>query len=184
MARYADANVRLADLERLVGAASGVADMGTWLAELTLDPPASSSDLAGPPDLDEDYLVISTIHSAKGLEWSVVHLPHVIDGVMPIDMALGSPEGLEEERRLFYVAITRARDELYLYAPLRMPYHRRGSDDRHGFALISRFVDQKVAAVLEIVDQAMDHAGPGLALGVPDGSAAEPVSVELSALWH
>lgn len=184
-ARYTDAGVRLADLERLVGAASTVADMATWLAELTLDPPSSTSDLAGPPDLDEDYLVISTIHSAKGLEWSVVHLPHVIDGVMPIDMALGSAEGLDEERRLFYVAITRARDELHLYAPLRMPYHRRGSDDRHGLALVSRFVDETVAAALEVVEQAMDRSGvAGLAASLPAGSAATGVGLELSALWH
>lgn len=181
--RYAEAGPRLADLERLVGAARVVDDMGTWLAQLTLDPPASSSELAGPPDIDEDFLVISTIHSAKGLEWSVVHLPHVVDGMMPIDMALGSPEGLEEERRLFYVAITRARDELYLYAPLRMPYNRRGGDDRHGYALLSRFVDEKVASVLDLVEQAQDRppVGPGV---MRRRAASERISVELGALWH
>ena len=78
----------------------------------------SSADLAGPPRLDEDYLIISTVHSAKGLEWPVVHLPHLVDGAVPSDMALGTAEGLAEERRLFYVAVTRARDQLYLYAPL------------------------------------------------------------------
>jgi DNA helicase-2/ATP-dependent DNA helicase PcrA len=184
-ARYTDAAVRLADLERLAGAATAAPDLGDWLAELTLDPPAATSGLAGPPNVDEDYLVISTIHSAKGLEWPIVHLPHVVDGVMPIDMALGSPEGLDEERRLFYVAITRARDELYLYAPLRMPYHRRGSDDRHGYALLSRFVDEKVTAALDIVDKAEDR--PALPVGwpqLPDGSLADRVSAELGALWH
>jgi DNA helicase II / ATP-dependent DNA helicase PcrA len=175
--RYPDAAVRLVDLERLVAAAGAVPDLAAWLAELTLDPPASSSNLAGPPDVDEDYLVISTIHSAKGLEWSVVHLPHVIDGVMPIDMALGTPEGLDEERRLFYVAITRARDQLYLYAPLRMPYHRRGSDDKHGYALISRFIDEKVTAILDVVEQPVER------WGVPAGTAAEKVTVSLGELW-
>jgi DNA helicase-2/ATP-dependent DNA helicase PcrA len=178
VARYAGAPARLADLERLVGAASTVTDMATWLAELTLDPPASSSDLAGPPDLDEDYLVISTIHSAKGLEWAVVHLLHVIDGIMPIDMALGSPEGLEEERRLFYVAITRARDELYLYAPLRMPHHRRGSDDKHGLALLSRFVDDKVANYLDLADEPVERP-----LAEP-GTVTARLAGELGALWH
>ena len=78
------------DLERLVGAAAGAPDLAAWLAEVILDPPASTGDLAGPPALDEDYVIISTIHSAKGLEWSIVHIPQVIDGSIPIDMALGS----------------------------------------------------------------------------------------------
>ena len=86
---------------------------------------------AGPPHLDEDYVVISTVHSAKGLEWPSVHLPHLVDGAFPSDMALGSADGLAEERRLFYVATTRAKDRLTLYTPLRMPYHRRARDDRH-----------------------------------------------------
>ena len=96
------------------------------LVELALDPPVSSSDLAGPPRLDQDFLVISTMHSAKGLEWRVVHLPHLVDGAVPSDMALGTAAGLAEEQRLFYVAVTRARDQLYLYAPLRMHHHRAG----------------------------------------------------------
>jgi DNA helicase-2/ATP-dependent DNA helicase PcrA len=175
--RYPDARARLADLERLVGAASRVTDLAAWLAELTLDPPESTSDLAGPPLLDEDYLVISTIHSAKGLEWSAVHVPHVVDGFIPIDMALGTPEGLEEERRLFYVAVTRARDELCLYAPLRMPYHPRGNNDRHGYAIVSRFVDQSVSSVMEVVEQAVPR------FGVPVPLSGARISVDLSSLW-
>jgi Superfamily I DNA and RNA helicases len=112
------------------------------LAELTLDPPVSASDLAGPPRLDEDYLTISTIHAAKGLEWPIVHLPHLVDGAIPSDMALGDPGGLAEEHRLFYVAVTRARDHLYLYAPQRLHVHRRGRDDRHGFGQLTRFLDE------------------------------------------
>ncbi len=108
LARYADAGARLSDLERLVGAAGTATDLAAWLAEVILDPPASTGDLAGPPALDEDYVVISTIHSAKGLEWPIVYIPQVVDGSIPIDMALGSPAGLDDERRLFYVAVTRA----------------------------------------------------------------------------
>ena len=175
--RYPDAAVRLRDLERLAGAAAKATDLATWLAELTLDPPESTGDLAGPPHLDEDYLVISTIHSAKGLEWSAVHVPHVVDGFIPIDMALGTPDGLEEERRLFYVAVTRARDELYLYTPLRMPYHRRGSDDRHGFALHSRFLDQAVMQALAVVEQPVHR------VSVPASPVASRISVDLSSLW-
>ena len=176
-AHYVDATVRLADLERLAAAAAAVSDLAAWLAELTLDPPEATSDLAGPPHLDEDYLVISTIHSAKGLEWAAVHVPHVVDGCIPIDMALGTPEGLEEERRLFYVAVTRARDELYLYSPQRMPYHRHGSDDRHGLATMSRFVPPSVAALLDVVDQPVHR------FDVPAGRLAAKVAVDISSLW-
>ncbi len=105
-ARYSDAEPRIADLQRLTDAAASRPSLHDALVELALDPPVSASDLAGPPRLDEDYLVISTIHSAKGLEWPIVHLPHLVDGAVPSDMALASRTGLEEERRLFYVAVT------------------------------------------------------------------------------
>jgi len=151
-ARYPDATARIADLERLADAASSRPSLHDALVELALDPPASGSDLAGEPRLDEDYVIISTVHSAKGLEWPVVHLPHLVDGAVPSDMALGSQEGLAEERRLFYVAVTRARDELYLYAPLRMHIHRGIRDDRHGYAQISRFLNAGAQAHCEIVE--------------------------------
>ncbi len=89
------------------------------LADITLDPPNSTQDLAGPPVLDEDYLVLSTIHSAKGLEWDAVYVIHAADGNIPSDMATGSAEGIEEERRLFYVALTRAKRHLCVLWPMR-----------------------------------------------------------------
>jgi ATP-dependent DNA helicase UvrD/PcrA len=153
-ARYPDAAVRIADLERLADAAASRPSLHDALVELALDPPSSASDLAGVPRLDDDYLVISTVHSAKGLEWPVVHLPHLVDGAVPSDMALGSPEGLAEERRLFYVAVTRARDELYLYAPLRLHIHRGIRDDRHGYGQLSRFLDARARAQCETVETA------------------------------
>lgn len=174
--RYDDAGARLRELDRLVDTASMVDDLAAWLADLTLDPPVSGGDLAGPPHLDEDYLVISTIHSAKGLEWPVVHIPHVVDGAIPIDMALSSPEGLEEERRLFYVAVTRARDELHLYAPLRMPHHRFAQDDRHSFTSLSRFMTDDVQTALEVIDEKPRRVDVR-ALG------ARPVMVDLDPLW-
>ena len=174
--RYGDSTSRLEDLDRLAGAAGAAADLSAWLAELTLDPPVSTGDYAGPPHLDEDYVVISTIHSAKGLEWPIVHLPQLVDGAMPLDMSLTTPAGLEEERRLLYVAVTRAQDELYLYAPLRMPHHRRGRDDRHSFAPLSRFLDEDVQRTLQIVDEA---PAP---VAVP-GAAAARVAVDLDPLW-
>jgi DNA helicase-2/ATP-dependent DNA helicase PcrA len=147
--RYPDAAARLADLRRLADAAAGQPSLHDALAELTLDPPVSSSDLAGPPRLDEDYLTISTIHAAKGLEWPIVHVPHLVDGALPSDMALGDPGGLAEEHRLFYVALTRARDHLYLYAPLRLHLHRRGRDDRHGYGQLTRFLDRDALAACD-----------------------------------
>jgi superfamily I DNA/RNA helicase len=148
------------------------------LAELTLDPPISASDLAGPPRLDEDYLTISTIHAAKGLEWPIVHLPHLVDGALPSDMALGDPGGLAEEHRLFYVAVTRARDHLYLYAPQRLHYHRRGRDDQHGFGQLTRFLDAGALAACDSVT-----AAPLAPLLPAVGSLATKVDTALGALW-
>jgi DNA helicase II / ATP-dependent DNA helicase PcrA len=176
-ARYSDATARLEDLERLVAAAATIENLAAWLAELTLDPPRSTGDLAGPPHLDEDYVVISTIHSAKGLEWSIVHLPHIVDGAFPSDMALKSPGGLAEERRLFYVAVTRARDELNLYTPLRMPHHRHARDDRYSFAPASRFLDKAARAALDIEEtQPLRDRTPAM--------ASSPVTVDLTPLWR
>ena len=177
-ARYPDAAARLTDLQRLADAAAAQPSLHDALAELTLDPPVSAADLAGPPRLDEDYLTISTIHAAKGLEWPIVHLPHLVDGALPSDMALGDPGGLAEEHRLFYVAVTRARDHLYLYAPQRLHYHRRGRDDRHGFGQLTRFLDAGALAACDSVT-----AAP-LASALPAvGSLATKVDTALGALW-
>jgi DNA helicase II / ATP-dependent DNA helicase PcrA len=177
-ARYPDSGVRLADLERLADAAASRPSLHEALVELALDPPASASDLAGRPRLDDDFLVISTVHSAKGLEWPVVHLPHLVDGAVPSDMALTTPEGLAEERRLFYVAVTRARDELYLYAPLRLHYHRSGRDDRHGYAQLSRFLTARAQERCEIVD-----AGPREPAIPRMTHLAVTVDAALESLW-
>ncbi len=177
-ARYPDAAVRITDLQRLADAAAAQPSLHDALAELTLDPPVSASDLAGPPRLDEDYLTISTIHAAKGLEWPIVHLPHLVDGALPSDMALGDPGGLAEEHRLFYVAITRARDHLYLYMPQRLHYHRRGRDDRHGFGQLTRFLP---AGALAACDSAT-AAPPAPALPAV-GSLATKVDAALGSLW-
>jgi len=177
-ARYPDAAVRLTDLQRLADAAAAQPSLHDALAELTLDPPVSASDLAGPPRLDEDYLTISTIHAAKGLEWPIVHLPHLVDGALPSDMALGEPGGLAEEHRLFYVAVTRARDRLCLYAPQRLHYHRRGRDDRHGFGQLTRFLDAGALAACDSV-----IAAPLAPLLPAVGSLSTKVDTALGALW-
>jgi DNA helicase-2/ATP-dependent DNA helicase PcrA len=149
-----------------------------YVASLTLDPRASS-DLAGPPHLDEDYLILSTVHSAKGLEWDTVHVINVIDGAFPSDMALTSSVGLLEERRLFYVAATRARDELSIYTPLRLPHHRRARDDKHSYAPHSRFLGR---AALNTMDIQENH--PGAPASRPATTPAARVEMPaLDDLW-
>ena len=177
-ARYPDAAVRRADLERLADAAAGSPSLHDALVQLALDPPVSASDLAGRPRLDDDYVVISTVHSAKGLEWPVVHLPQLVDGAVPSDMALTSPAGLEEEQRLFYVAVTRARDRLYLYAPLRMHHHRRAADDRHSYAQLTRFLDAAALSHCEVT-----QAAPPRPTLTPAAPLAASVDRELASLW-
>ena len=146
-ARYDNAVVRLRDLEQLVSIASRYRSRGRFITDLTLDPPNATSDLAGPPFLEEDYLILSTIHSAKGCEWDVVHILHAADGMIPSDMALRDSEGIDEERRLFYVAMTRAKDALYVYFPLRY-YHRRfGLTDPHNLAQLTRFMAPPVRSL-------------------------------------
>jgi DNA helicase-2/ATP-dependent DNA helicase PcrA len=160
---YADGEMRLVDLEQLVGAAAGAASLDRFIAELVLDPPLSSADYAGPPGLDEDYLVLSTVHSAKGLEWDDVHLIHASDGNFPADMALSSKDGLEEERRLFYVATTRPRRSLIVYVPQRYYHRPRARDDAHGYGKPSRFLDERVQHLCDLVRDADDAVGASVA---------------------
>ena len=142
--RYDNVAARLRDLEQIEAMASGARDRAAFLADLVLDPPSWTSDLAGPPVLDEDYLVLSTMHSAKGLEFDVVYVIHAADGNIPSDMATGSEDGVEEERRLFYVACTRAKNQLYVTQPLRYYTQPSGRSDRHGYAQRTRFLPDPV----------------------------------------
>jgi len=149
---YDNPQVRVRDLISLEQIASGYKSRRKFLVDLQLDPPTSTSDLAGPPAKDEDYLILSTIHSAKGCEWDVVYLIHATDGFLPSDMAAGSQEELEEERRLVYVALTRARDFLYVSRPLRY-YHRwYGLTNGHSYMQLCRYFTSNVLPTLETVD--------------------------------
>ncbi len=139
---YDAVQARLRDLEQLELIASRYKSRRRMLLELTLDPPSSTQDLAGPPHLDDDYLVLSTIHSAKGLEWDAVYVIHAADGYIPSDMATGTDEEIEEERRLFYVALTRAKNWLYVCFPLR--YYQSRFGDLHGFAQRTRFLPESI----------------------------------------
>jgi DNA helicase-2/ATP-dependent DNA helicase PcrA len=176
---YDDAGSRLADLETLVAATGTARRLSDVAAELTLEPPVSTSDLAGPPSIDEDWLVISTIHSAKGLEWDVVHLLQATDGCIPSDMALSTADELEEERRLFYVATTRPRRRLWTYVPLRFHHHPRARDDLHTYAQRSRFLSDRVVAQFDVVgDASPADTAPPL-----EPVRARAVDLALDALW-
>jgi DNA helicase-2/ATP-dependent DNA helicase PcrA len=148
--RYPDGAVRVGDLEQLVAAARSAEDVRHFVSELVLDPPSSSSDLAGPPHLDEDYLVLSTVHSAKGLEWDAVHVICAYDGNFPADMSTANEESIAEERRLFYVALTRARRRLHVYVPSRYYHRPHGGDDAHGYGQASRFLTDAVQSLFNV----------------------------------
>ncbi|MDT7834361.1 ATP-dependent helicase [Aquabacterium sp. OR-4] len=168
-----DHTLRLADLDQLQALAAGTRHRERFLTDLTLDPPEATSDESGVPHRDEDYLILSTLHSAKGQEWSAVQILNVVDGCLPSDLSTGSAGEIEEERRLLYVGITRARRHLRLMAPLRFhvtQQHRHG--DRHLYGNVSRFVTRRVMATLERLAPAAapaDAAGADLA-GLPDGA--------------
>ncbi len=147
---YDGVETREADIEQLEQISGRYATRERFLTELTLDPPSAAGDLAGDPLLDEDYLVLSTVHSAKGQEWDAVYVLNVTDGNFPSEFATGKPALIEEERRLLYVAMTRAKQSLTLVAPLRFhvtQQHRDG--DRHVYGARSRFVTESLLGTLQ-----------------------------------
>jgi DNA helicase-2/ATP-dependent DNA helicase PcrA len=137
---HEDSAVRQDDLVQLRQIASTYSNREQFLTELTLDPPDATSDKAGVSLLDEDYLILSTIHSAKGQEWKSVFLLNTVDGCLPSDLATGSSAEIEEERRLLYVAMTRAKDNLHLIVPQRFFASQRSNGDRHMYASRTRFI--------------------------------------------
>ena len=142
---YEHYHTRVGDLDQLELLSGQYPSRERFITELTLDPPEATSDLAGRPLLDEDFLVLSTVHSAKGMEWDTVYVINVVDGSFPSEFATGRAELIEEERRLLYVALTRARDELTMFAPLRFPVTRESKQsDAHVYGGRSRFLTDKV----------------------------------------
>jgi len=161
-----DAPVRQADLAQLARIAAGYPSRERFLTELTLDPPDATSDESGAGGHDEDYLILSTIHSAKGQEWKVVFVLNVVDGCIPSDMATGSAAEIEEERRLLYVAMTRAKQHLHLLVPQRFYVHQQAAfGDRHVYGSLSRFIPPGAAACFDCVTpQAPIDAQPHMPL--------------------
>ncbi len=180
--RYDFARARLADLDELVRLAATYRSRQQFLTELTLDPPAATGDEAGAPLLDEDYLILSTIHSAKGQEWRAVYVLHVVDGCIPSDMATGSAEEIEEERRLLYVAMTRARDQLHLIQPRRFYTTSQARfGDRYVFAPRSRFIPAALLRHFDLDTSGSPTAEPAAAARVPLPTV--DIAAELRAMW-
>jgi DNA helicase-2/ATP-dependent DNA helicase PcrA len=147
---HEDASVRLADLMQLEQIANGYPSRERFLTELTLDPPDATSDQSGVPLLDEDYLILSTIHSAKGQEWKSVFVLNAVDGCIPSDLSTGTTSELEEERRLLYVAMTRAKDNLHLVVPQRFFTHGQNAQgERHVYASRTRFIPATLLPLFE-----------------------------------
>ena len=185
--KYDNPAARLADLDSLANTAEQYRSRSMMLVELTLDPPGVTGDWAGPPHLDDDWLTLSTIHSAKGLEWRHVYLLHAADGNIPSDMAIGDNDGMAEELRLLYVAMTRAKEELSVSFPLRYHVNRFGSDDRHVYAQRSRFLDpaiehfDTIGAGEATIDLTAEVGGNGHGSGT---SVTEHVDTLLTTLWN
>jgi len=156
---YDHAEVRIRDLEQLAAIAGGFGSREEFLSDLTLDPPSGTGDWAGVPVKDEEWLTLSTIHSAKGCEWDVVFLIHAADGVIPSDLTTGNADEIEEERRLLYVAMTRARDWLYVSYPLRYYADKHILGDRHTLSQLTRFIPADVRRLFEQVTLTLPKPG-------------------------
>ena len=179
-----DAAIREGDLRQLARMAAAYGSRETFLTELTLDPPEATSDESGPPLRDEDYLILSTIHSAKGQEWKAVFVLNVVDGCIPSDMATGNAVEIEEERRLLYVAMTRARHHLHLLVPQRFYVTQQSHfGDRHLYASLTRFIPRELDACFDAV-RAHGPDGSGDASPASIAAiAAIDVSARVRELW-
>jgi DNA helicase-2/ATP-dependent DNA helicase PcrA len=180
---HEDSETRRADLIQLEQIASGYPSRERFLTELTLDPPDATSDQAGVPLLDEDYLILSTIHSAKGQEWKSVYVLNVVDGCMPSDLGAGTSPELEEERRLLYVAMTRAKDDLHLMIPQRFFTHgQRARGDRHVYASRTRFIPDRLLGLFE--KTAWPLAVPGAATRATSAGPRIDVGARMRGMWR
>lgn len=178
---YDAAFSRTGDLEQLEKLSSHYPSRERFLTELTLDPPSLTSDQSGSASRDEDYVVLSTIHSAKGQEWDIVYVLNVADGNFPSEYATGKPEMIEEERRLLYVAMTRARNELHLCAPLKYSVTQQAKNgDAHVHGAKSRFMSDKVLAFF---DKTTFRSLRGVESLRDTDSATVDVAAQLKEMW-
>ncbi|WP_235838090.1 ATP-dependent helicase [Chitinasiproducens palmae] len=181
-ARFDDAAIRIEDLHALARIAHTYPSRERFLAELTLDPPDAVSDQAADPMLDDDYLILSTIHSAKGREWRHVTLLNAVDGCLPADMATRNASELEEERRLLYVAMTRARETLEIVLPLRFHVHQQAAGgDRHVFAQRTRFIPPKLLSLFD--SRAWPSAAPSETGRQALAALRVDIAAKLRSMW-
>ncbi|MEA2888097.1 MAG: ATP-dependent helicase UvrD/PcrA [Bradyrhizobium sp.] len=180
---HEDAETRRADLIQLEQIAGGYPSRERFLTELTLDPPDATSDQAGVPLLDEDFLILSTIHSAKGQEWKSVFVLNVVDGCMPSDLGTGTTAEIEEERRLLYVAMTRAKDDLHLVVPQRFFTHgQNAKGDRHVYASRTRFIPDRLLGLFEKTTWPLAVAGA--ASRVASQGARIDLGARMRGMWR
>jgi DNA helicase-2/ATP-dependent DNA helicase PcrA len=177
---HEDASIRQADLVQMESIAGTYASRERFLTELTLDPPDATSDESGVPLIDEDYLILSTIHSAKGQEWRNVFVLNGVDGCIPSDLGTGSEEEIDEERRLLYVAMTRAKEDLHIVMPQRFYVHNQTHlGDRHVWASRTRFI---APHLLPLFDSHAWPPAPVAAAPTPAGlAAAAQAKIEIAA---
>jgi DNA helicase-2/ATP-dependent DNA helicase PcrA len=169
--RYDRSEPRLADLDQLRVIAAGYPNRGAFLAALALEPPSNTQDFANASDAEDDALVISTVHSAKGKEWDAVFVIWAVDGWFPSSRSIDDADQLEEERRLMYVAMTRARNHLAVTYPLNVYATRRGQD--YSIDQLSRFIDRGVREKMKrVVPKEADETGPA-AVPVAQGPALD-----------
>jgi DNA helicase II / ATP-dependent DNA helicase PcrA len=181
---YEHFHTRIGDLDQLELLSGQYPSRERFLTELTLDPPNATSDLAGQPVLDEDYLILTTIHSAKGMEWDTVYLLNVVDGSFPSEFSTGKPELIEEERRLLYVALTRAQNDLALVVPLKFHLTNQSRQgDAHVYGGRSRFMTEKVLKHLEATSFHGSSSGGGDNLRPDAESSTLDVSARLKEMW-
>jgi DNA helicase-2/ATP-dependent DNA helicase PcrA len=181
---HEDAATRKADLIQLEQIAAGYPSRERFLTELTLDPPNATSDQAGVPLLDEDYLILSTIHSAKGQEWKSVFLLNVVDGCIPSDLGTGTTAEIEEERRLLYVAMTRAKDHLHLIVPQRFFTHQQSATgDRHVYAARTRFIPGALLKLFERVSWPVAVSDPASSPATTKGVRVD-VGAKMRGMWR
>lgn len=181
---YDDAVVRKGDLDQLARIAATYASREKFLTELTLDPPDATSAESGTPLRDEDYMILSTIHSAKGQEWKAVYVLNVVDGCIPSDMSTGSADEIEEERRLLYVAMTRAKEQLQLIVPQRFYVHQQaGTGDRHVYGSRTRFIPDRLLSLFERMPRPPQPAGLAERKLTPEAAKID-IASRLRGAWN
>lgn len=183
---HEDAAARHADIVQMESLAATFPSRERFLTELTLDPPDATSGEAGVPLVDEDYLILSTIHSAKGQEWRNVFVLNGVDGCIPSDLGTGSQEEIDEERRLLYVAMTRAKEDLHIVVPQRFYVHNQSAlGDRHVWASRTRFIPASLLPLFDIqawprIEPAIPPTATGLAAAA---KARVDIAAQLKTMW-